>query len=141
MICSLFGYIIFIMKKAFKRKLEELGVAIVYLFGSSTTRNRRKDSDIDLGIVFKVGLHRKNSLEIYPELYNIFSELYPTKEIDIVFLEDAPLSLQFEAIKYGKVIFESDTNTRLNYEEKIMLLYADFLPLQEEIEKVILERI
>ncbi len=82
-----------------------------------------------------------SSLVTYNKLYALFSEIFQSNEIDIIFLEDAPLSLQFEAIKYGKVLYEKDTNVRLDYEEKTMLKYADFLPLEEEMERVILERI
>lgn len=128
------------MKKNLRKKLKEAGVAIAYLFGSSATGLKDKESDIDIGIVFENGLPL-SSLETYNKLYALFSEIFQSKEIDIIFLEDAPLSLQFEAIKYGKVLYEKDTNSRLDYEEKTMLKYADFLPLEEEMERVILERI
>lgn len=128
------------MKKLLMNKLNGSGVAVAYLFGSSATGLKHKKSDIDIGIIFKNGLP-ESTLMTYTKLYTLFSEIFPDKEIDIVFLEDAPLSLQFEAIKYGKVLYEKDTNLRLDYEEKTMLKYADFLPLEEEMERTILERI
>lgn len=128
------------MKKAHKDKLEELGVAIVYLFGSSATGLKNKESDIDIGVVLENGL-LTNKLELYTSLYVLFSKIFPKKEIDIVFLNEAPLSSQFEAIKYGKVLYEKNTNLRLQFEELTMLKYADFLPIEEEMERVILQRI
>lgn len=128
------------MKKTLKNKLNGSGVAIAYLFGSSVTGLKHKKSDIDIGIVFEK-TPPLSSLDTYTKLYTLFSEIYPNKEIDVVLLEDAPLSLQFEVIKYGKVLYEKDTNLRLDYEEKTLLKYADFLPLEEEMERTILERI
>jgi predicted nucleotidyltransferase len=128
------------MTKTLRNKLNDSGIAVVYIFGSSATGLKHKKSDIDIGIVFENGVP-PSPLVTYTKLYELFSEIFPAKEIDIVFLEDAPLSLQFEAIKYGKVLYEKDTNLRLDYEEKTMLKYADFLPLEEEMERTILERI
>lgn len=128
------------MKKLHKHKLYELGVAVAYLFGSSITGLAGKQSDVDIGIVFENGLP-ENTLEIYTQLYKVFSQIFPAKEVDIVFLNDAPLSLQFEAIKYGRVIYEKDVNFRLRFEEQTMLKYADFLPIEKEMERAIIQRI
>jgi len=128
------------MKKALRKKLRDAGVAIVYLFGWSATGLNHKKSDIDIGIVFENELP-DISLEMYTKPYELFSEYFPGNEIGIVFLEEAPLSLQFEAIKYGKVLYEKSTNSRLEYEGKVMLKYADYQPLEKEMEDTILNRI
>ncbi len=44
------------MKKSLRKKLKEAGVAIAYLFVSSATGLKHKESDIDIGIVFENGL-------------------------------------------------------------------------------------
>ncbi len=128
------------MKKSIKNKFKKISISVVYLFGSHATGLEHGKSDIDIGVVFEKD-HSRDHLKIYTQLYELFSEIFPDKEIDIVFLEEAPLSLQFEAIKYGKVLYEKNVKIRLDYEEKTMLKYADFLPLEEEMNRVIIERI
>ncbi|MEW6456672.1 MAG: nucleotidyltransferase domain-containing protein [Acidobacteriota bacterium] len=129
------------MLKSIQKELKNLKIIAVYLFGSSTHGIKHRESDLDIGILFENNRLSENKLEIYNKLYSIFSDIFPAKEIDIVFLNDAPLSLQFDAIRNGKILYERDRNIRLNYEEKIILEYIDFEPIQREIDKIILERV
>ena len=59
-------------------------------------------SDVDIGIVLRDVNLLKRSKNIYTKLYAIFADIYPSFTIDIVFLQSAPVSLQYDAVRYGE---------------------------------------
>lgn len=122
-------------------KLEELNIGIVYLFGSLILGIEREDSDIDIGIVFLDNRMLEKSLEVYNTLYEIFSQVFPKKELDIVFLDKAPLTLRFEVVNSGKILYTISEEFCLNYKERVVKEYIDFKPLLEEQDRSLLERI
>lgn len=123
-------------------ELQKLEVGLVYLFGSYAEDKAGKMSDIDIGVLFKnPSIARGDTLKIYNKLYDIFSEIFKHHNIDLVLLERASLELRFDAIKYGKPIFEISSDFRYNFEEKTTMLYADFKPLLNNFDKAVLERI
>ena len=126
-----------------KKELEKLNIGIVYLFGSRAQGLAKKDSDMDIGIVFTGPVESASLLLIYEKLYSLFltAGRKQKAEIDIVFLQSASLSLQFNAIKYGRVVYEISTKFRASYEEKVMLFHGDFEPVSREFDKMVLARI
>ncbi len=129
------------LNKEIVSKLEELNIGIVYLFGSFILGIEREDSDIDIGIVFLDNRMLEKSLEVYTTLYEIFSQVFPTKELDIVFLDKAPLTLRFEVVNSGKILYTISEEFCLNYKERVVKEYIDFKPLLEEQDRSLLERI
>lgn len=117
------------MKREFKNQLKRLGISIVYLFGSASKGRISPMSDIDIGVVFNDTHMLKSMSETYVKLYKIFAELYPSFTIDIVFLQSAPLTLQYDAIRNGRVLFETDPKLRADYEANVMEMYLDFMPV------------
>jgi predicted nucleotidyltransferase len=128
------------MKREFKEKLKFLGVAVVYLFGSKAIRRASPVSDIDIGVVFKQLRPEQDTRTQYNNLFKIFSDLYPHSRVDIVFLQRAPLALQFSAIRDGKVIFEVDPVFRADYENLVVKQYLDFRPVLEFFDRVAAQR-
>ncbi len=124
------------MKKELKRKFKELEISIVYLFGSRAMGRGSRSSDIDIGVVLKDSPPGKDTRALYQNLYEIFIKVYPTSKLDIVFLQVAPLSLQYFAIKEGKVLFEEDPTFTADYEESIIKQYLDFKPVLDYFDKV-----
>jgi predicted nucleotidyltransferase len=128
------------MKRDFKVKLEKLGVAIVYLFGSKATGRASRLSDIDIGVVLKTPAFGRGTRTLYHMVYQLFSELYPRSKLDIVFLQTASLSLQYAAIKEGKIIFEEDSRRTADYEQGVINQYLDFRPVLDFFDRVTMER-
>ncbi|MHA1664721.1 MAG: hypothetical protein ACTSVW_02685, partial [Candidatus Njordarchaeales archaeon] len=60
-------------------------------------------------------------------------------EVDIVFLQNSPISLQFEAVVEGKVLYEVSSNFRADYTEEVLRKYLDFEPLLRKLDKTTLE--
>ena len=128
-----------------KKELAKYGIAALYLFGSRAQGVNGPMSDFDFAVLpvnksqFAIRAYRN---EIYDKLYDIFEKKigFPCN-IDIVFLNEATLQLQFHVIQQGKVIFETDANLRANYHERVMEAHADFEPLQHIFHKATLARI
>lgn len=131
-----------ILTKDHIERLEKIHVSLVYLFGSYAEGKNHPLSDIDIGVVFSddsilLGDCRK----IYNELYDIFTDVYLGKSIDIVFLQNTGLELCFDVITNGLILYESSRDERLYFEEKINILLADFKPFLNEFNKAVLARI
>ncbi len=125
-----------------KAVLRGLGVQAVYLFGSRALGKEGPLSDYDYGVLLsRPGHHRGDP--IYDRLYDLFAEISPrtlaNDVIDIVFLRDIGLELRFHVVRYGVVIFETDSGARVNFESDTVLLYSDFRPLLDRFDEAIME--
>lgn len=129
-----------------KEKLNNLGVAGIYLFGSQTESGTvGKLSDFDVAVLFK---NPRNAFgdtsEIYGKLYDIFSESFDLsgfKNIDIIFLPNASLQLRYHIVTAGKILYSGDIEAILKHKEKTIMEYADFAPVRNLFNRAILERI
>lgn len=125
-----------------KQQLGSLGVAAVYLFGSAAEGMSHPLSDLDLGVLLRNDPHRRVDFNLlYIALYDLFTEAFPGKSLDIVFLDRTGLEIAFDAVAHGKTLFECSRVDRFELEERITLLYADFRPLLNEFDSEVLQRI
>lgn len=145
------------MELSFSQKhiaaFEEAGILALYLFGSYAEGNTHPLSDVDIGVIFeKPEQYKHNTMEPYSLLYDIFTDVLPKEylqkrfelkehEVDIVFLQFAPLNLQFEATRNGKILYEEDIKKRLDYEEYVLKKNCDLKYFYDLRYNAILERI
>lgn len=120
--------------------IKKMDIELIYIFGSVITKTQNENSDIDIAILFKDGLSLDTS-KSYFELYKAFSKEFIDKEIDIVYLNNAPLTLKFDVITHGKIIYKDSEIYGYNYRENVIKEYIDFKPLLDYNEKQLLERI
>ncbi len=114
-----------------RERLLNCGVGIVVIFGSSVEGTSHSMSDIDVGVVFEdISYLKKDPLNTYGILYEEFTEKIG-ENIDIVYLHEAPLSLQFQAITEGIPLFYSSSEFFYDYKERVILLYLDFRFFEE----------
>ena len=128
------------MKGDLKAKLKKLGVAVVCLFGSKATARTTRLSDIDIGIVLKKPPFGKDTRALYQALYEIFTEIYPNSKLDIIFLQTSALTLQYSAIRDGKILFEEDPRFSADYINLVVNQYLDFKPVLDLFDQVSMER-
>jgi len=126
------------MKKEFKAELKKIGVSVVYLFGSRATGKELHTSDVDIGVVLRKPIEDTRSS--YKILYDLFSVIYPSSRLDIVYLQKASLPLQYFAIKDGKIIFEEDPKSTADYENRVINQYLDFRPVLDLFDRVTMKR-
>ncbi|MDP3259663.1 MAG: nucleotidyltransferase domain-containing protein [Thermodesulfovibrionales bacterium] len=117
------------MEKKIKKQLKDSAVTFVYQFVSMSSGRTSRICDVYIGIVLKGVSLLKHTRNIYAKLYAIFADIYPSFTIDIVFLQSAPLPLQYNAVRYGRVLFEADPKQRADYEAEVMNMYFDFMPV------------
>lgn len=114
-------------KKLDKNLLEKLGVRLAVVFGSFANSTNRPDSDLDIGIVFQnIAEAKKDPVALYSDLRDEFSEKYKTENIDLVYLEETPLSLQYRAANDGIPVYEADIAAFADFKERAWKFYFDF---------------
>jgi predicted nucleotidyltransferase len=112
-------------------------VKLVYLFGSRVIDDAGPLSDYDFGIVFDRG---KFHSSLGAKLAHALTKTLETERVDVVPLNRAPIELAYAVISQGEVIYESDAETRVEYEARILGIYGDYLPVLREQRRDILQR-
>lgn len=120
-------------------QLRNLGVQAVMLFGSQAQGVVTPDSDYDIGVLTSPSADRKS---VYDDLYDLLTaKIYRLVDIDIVFLDTAPMELQSHVAKHGVPLYQAHPNTFANYKEKVMNIYADFAPIRQMFSNATISRI
>jgi len=107
--------------------LESQQVGLVMVFGSQVTGLKHSKSDIDVGVVFLDNNKRKEKpVEVYGTLREELVKKLKSDKIDIVYLEETPLSLQYNALRDGVVLYSVSPTFFADYKEKVLKMYFDF---------------
>jgi hypothetical protein len=111
-------------------------VQAVYLFGSHAAGTARPDSDLDLAIVPRDASVREQKLDIVTDLIR-----QGIDRVDLVFLDTDDLVLQYEAVRYNRVVYQTpdfEPGTTYSY---VIRRYLDFLPYLERQRKAYKRRL
>ncbi|TSC67358.1 MAG: DNA polymerase beta domain-containing protein [Parcubacteria group bacterium Gr01-1014_73] len=126
-----------------EKKLRDLPVSALVLFGSRVQGLARENSDYDIGVLVsnRAALEdEKKRKNLYNSLYDILSaNIAKLTNIDIVFLEKTPAELKAHVIKNGQLIY-GDPLAFATFKEREMIAYADFASLREIFQKATLAR-
>ena len=90
-------------------------ISAVYLFGSVAKNKNRKDSDIDIAVLFSEGM---DMVERFDEKLRIASELesiFHTK-VDVIDLESADLFFVHKIMEEKILIVDMEVNRRVKFE-------------------------
>lgn len=128
-----------------KIALEKIGVDALILFGSQAQNLAGPMSDFDFGAL----LHNNKDYFlpdskklIYDVIYDMLSQkINKLVNIDIVFLEQAPMELQNHVANCGVVLYQTNPFMFAQFREKVINQYTDFEPLRNIFHKAILARI
>ena len=116
--------------------LQKIGVKALVLFGSQARGLARSDSDFDFGVM------AADSKETYDQLYNFLSaKINKLVNIDIVFLNKAPLELAAHTAKYGQLLYEEKSGIYADFCQKTMINCADFSYYRHMFQQATLDRI
>lgn len=98
----------------------EPAVRFAYLFGSQATGTTARTSDVDVAVHLREGAPPDADLE----LLAVAQRALRRRDVDLVVLGRAPLTLAFEALK-GQLLFSKDEAERVTVEARIMTRYHD----------------
>lgn len=110
-------------------------VLAVYLFGSALRSEFKDRSDIDLSFLVDENRYREDPFEATAPVHMIAGKIGVIfdRETDVVILNSASLEIAHEIIATGLILFEKETDLRLEYEIKIKGMYFDFQPFLAEL--------
>ena len=119
------------MIKSSQKKLEEITnryrLADVYLFGSQISGHKHPGSDFDIAIRFEKGIPNPQKRgKIYGNLFSDLISCFNQKNIDLVFIDEAPLHFQFKIVAEGELIYSKNKENSFNFKEKIINHYRDY---------------
>ncbi|MFB6247617.1 MAG: nucleotidyltransferase domain-containing protein [Salinibacter sp.] len=108
-----------------------------YVFGSVATERTWSGSDLDLGIVVdEAAWDPSDKVPLIGECMDAARR----DRIDLVVLNDAPLVLQFEAVRPNVVLYAADDFDPAAFTSKIARMYWDFKPYLRRQRKAYKER-
>jgi uncharacterized protein len=102
------------------------GVCLVYLFGSQVEGHVGPLSDYDLAILVDRAVDGRR---VQARFAHELARAFPADRADVVLLNRAALELAYAMIAQGKVLYERDLATRVEYEATILSRYGDMLPV------------
>ncbi|NQE54384.1 hypothetical protein C5S29_12400 [ANME-1 cluster archaeon GoMg3.2] len=100
-------------------------VKLAYLFGSVAEGNAGKLSDIDLAVFLDESLSKKERFNLQLKLMSELTGILRTDRIDLVIMNDAPLTLNYEIIKANHPLFIRDDGQKIDFEHRILSCYLD----------------
>ena len=104
-------------------------IILAYLFGSHAKGRLRPTSDVDIAIL-AIDKKINPSIDYYKlrfALEDALSKLLE-RDVDVIPLNNAPLFLQYQVLKYGKIIFERSQRERVLFEVNLRKYYFDMKP-------------
>jgi len=124
------------MRDALRRVLElEPDVAYALLFGSTVRGTAHAGSDADVAIELRSGAARD-----IRALGSIAARLESAvgRPVDLVLLDEAPVSLAYRIFRDGHLLIERDHAALVARKARALLDYLDWKPIEERIAEGIL---
>ncbi len=100
-------------------------IRLAYLFGSAAKGKAGKLSDIDIAVLLDNSLDKKQRFHLQLRLIGDISAILGNDKIDLVIINDAPLSLIYEIIKANYPLFIRDRMEKIDFEQMVMSRYLD----------------
>lgn len=104
--------------------LRELGVAAVWLFGSTVAGGAHAHSDADVALLLREGAPRP-SLRDRGRVSDVLARALGQPDIDLVVLDEAPLELRAAVLDQGRLLAEPDPPRRVRFEVETLSRWFD----------------
>jgi predicted nucleotidyltransferase len=109
------------------RYFEKRGdIVVAYLFGFYAKGRPGPLSDVDIGVLLDREEDHRVELREKLEMLHELSRVLGTEEVDLVILNECPLSLAYEVIRERHILYESDPDKRIRFETRVIDRYLDF---------------
>lgn len=106
-------------------------IIAVYLFGSTVKNKERKESDLDLAVLFKEGTDHYQRFQTKLQITNELED-HMKHKIDIVDLRSADIFFIHQVMKNKILLFDRHTFERVNFEVKYRKMFFDYIPIYEQ---------
>ena len=103
-------------------------IIFAYLFGGLLRERRNLLSDVDIALFVK-DINELN----YIDLFGTIADTLETEEVDLVILNNAPLSLTGRILGNRKVLIDKDPFLRHRYESLVLREFFDFTIKERDI--------
>ena len=100
-------------------------VKLAYLFGSVAEGKEGKLSDVDLAVFLDESLSKKERFNLQLKLISELTVIMKTDKVDLVIMNHAPLSLNYEIIKANHPLLVRDEGGKIDFEHGILSRYLD----------------
>lgn len=100
-------------------------IKLAYLFGSVAREEQGKLSDVDIAVFLDESLGKKERWNLELSLIADLGDILKADRVDLVVMNDAPNSLNFEVIKANHPLLIRDENFKVDLEQYIMSRYLD----------------
>jgi hypothetical protein len=101
------------------------GLNAVYLFGPDAGGKGGAPSDARVGLIFRETRSPAELAALHPKLLAAFRDLMGTEGLQLVFLQQAGPSLQYQGI-LGRLLYSADATRRAEFEERVVRDHLDF---------------
>lgn len=100
-------------------------IKLAYLFGSVAEGKEGKLSDVDLAVFLDESLSKKEIFNLQLKLISELTSILKIDKVDLVIMNDAPLSLNYEIIKANHPLLVRDEGKKIDFEHGILSRYLD----------------
>ena len=112
-------------KKLVAYLLSQDRVRLAYRFGSLVAGRAGPLSDVDLGVLLDESLNKLERFKLHLKLLDDLTSILGTDRIDLVIMNNAPLSLTFEIIKSNYPLLVRDRSEKIAFEHGVLSRYLD----------------
>lgn len=112
-------------KKVVEFLSKQKRVKLAYLFGSVAEGKEGKLSDIDIAVFLDESLSKKERFDLQLKLMSELTSIMKTDRIDLIVMNNAPLSLNYEIIKANHPLLVRDKGKKIDFEQGILSRYLD----------------
>ncbi len=111
----------------------------VWLFGSAARGETGPLSDFDVAFLFSENRSPQERWELALTISGQLSQL-GGPEIDVVILNEAPPLLKDRVLRYGRLLFCSNDERRIEFEARSLMEYLDFEPYLRRHDEAVIQR-
>jgi len=100
-------------------------VKLAYLFGSVAEGREGKLSDVDIAVFLDESLSKKERFNLQLKLISELTSILKTDRIDLIVMNNASISLNYEIIKANHPLLVRDEEQKIDCEHRILSRYLD----------------
>jgi len=100
-------------------------IILVYLFGSVANGKEGILSDVDIAVLLDESLSKKERFDLQLKLISDLTAVLKINNLDLIIINEAPLSLCYEIIKANYPLFIRNKGEKIDFEHKILSEYLD----------------